>query len=224
MTPRSTGIPRTPAAKRRTIRRSALLVIAASAYQPLLPAAAEQPRLEITPLVAYRFGGTFEVAASDASFEIEDSSAHGLILNWRESANTQWELLYSRQTSRAGSSLTATSPPVVDLDLQVLQIGGTYQGDGESLRPYLAATIGGTRIKADADSDTFFSGSIGAGLQFRPTDRVGLRLEARAYGTLTDSDTDLFCRLGGDPSVCAIRIEGDLLGQLEAFAGVVLRF
>lgn len=224
MTTRSVREFAQPAAARWSRIRGAVLLVAASAGQPLLAAAEEQRGLEITPLVGYRFGGTFELAASDASLDIEESSGHGLILNWRESANTQWEILYTRQTSRADSGATPVSAADVDLDLQALQIGGTYQGDGYRVRPYVAATIGGTRIETDTDSDTFFSGSIGVGLQLRPADRIGIRVEIRAYGTLTESDTELFCRLGGDPSICAVRVEGDLLGQVEAFAGVVLRF
>ena len=108
--------------------------------------------------------------------------------------------------------------------MQILQIGGTYQGSGEKLRPYLAATIGGTHISSDSNSDTFFSGSIGVGLQIMPESRVGIRVEARAYGTLTSSDTDLFCQTGPDQNICAVRVDGKVLGQFETFAGVVFRF
>ena len=187
-------------------------------------AADDSLRFEITPIGGYRFGGTFEIEASDASYEIEDSSSNGLILNLRHRANTQWELLFSRQTSEAELASGVGPQPLVDMELQVLQIGGTYQGQGDTVRPYLAATIGGTRIKTNADCDSFFSGSIGVGLQIRPLSRLGIRLEARAYGTLTDSNTDLFCRTSPDLSICAVRVEDDLLGQLETFAGVVFRF
>jgi hypothetical protein len=185
---------------------------------------ADDQRIEITPIGGYRLGGTFEIEASDASYEIQRSASLGLIVNLKQRQNTQWELLFSRQTSEAKLESGTDTQPVVDLDLQVLQIGGTYQGQGDTVRPYLAATIGGTRIKADADSDSFLSGSIGVGLQIRPSSRLGLRLEARAYGTLTDSSTDLFCRTGPDLNVCAVRVEGKLLAQLEAFAGMVFRF
>ena len=87
-----------------------------------------------------------------------------------------------------------------------------------------SATIGGTRLKAAGESDTFWSGSIGVGLRVRPEARIGLRLEARAYGTLTQSDTDLFCRTGPDLNICAVRVEGDMLIQFEAFAGLTFRF
>lgn len=181
-------------------------------------------RFEVTPYGGYRFGGEFEIDEASASYDVADSASFGLILNLRHQANTQWELLYSNQSTDATIDSGVAVQPTVDLDIYVLQIGGTYQGEGDKVRPYLAATIGGTRIETNADSDTFFSGSIGVGLQISPHSRIGLRLEARAYGTLTDSDTDLFCRTGPDLNLCAIRVDGNLLGQFETLAGIVIRF
>ena len=116
----------------------------------------------------------------------------------------------------------------VSTDLHVLQLGGTYRGDGEKVQPYLAATVGGTHVRTtasgDSQNDTFFSGSIGVGINVLPNERFGIRLEARAYGTLTDSDTDLFCQTGPDLNVCAIRVDGTILGQFETFAGFTFRF
>ena len=178
----------------------------------------------MTPYGGWRFGGTFDVQDSVDSWEIEDSSSFGLILNLRESFNTQWELVYSQQASDARLNSTTQPASRIDMDVQVLQLGGTYQWEGDTIRPYLVATLGGTRLAAPSDSDVFFSGSIGLGLQVLPESRVGIRLEARAYGTLTDSDTDLFCSTGPDQNICAIRVDGEVLGQFETFAGVVFRF
>ena len=36
--------------------------------------------------------------------------------------------------------------------------------------------------------------------------------------------TDLFCRSGPDLNICAVRVEGDMLIQFEAFAGLTFRF
>ena len=204
--------------------RRILTFLAVALCQSAASAADDNQRFEITPIGGYRLGGTFEIESSDASYEIQDSASFGLILNLRDREDTQWELLFSRQNSEARLEFGAGTQPLVDLELQVLQIGGTYQGQGDKVRPYVAATLGGTRIKSEADSDIFFSGSIGVGLQIRPLSRLGIRLEARAYGTLTDSNTDLFCRTGPDLSICAVRVDGDLLTQIETFAGVVFRF
>lgn len=186
--------------------------------------AKELANFEITPLAGYRFGGTFDLDGVDASYEMDDAASFGLILNLRESSNTQWELIFSQEQSEARLNSVLALQPSVDVDITLLQIGGTYLGPGNRARPYLAATIGGTRIDVGSGSDTFFSGSIGVGLQILPESRVGIRLEARAHGALTSSDSDLFCRTGPDENICAVRVDGEVLGQFETFVGAVFRF
>lgn len=188
---------------------------------------AQEATTEITAFGAYRFGGTFEEEESGAEYELNDSPSFGLIVNFRHKDPTQWEILYSQQQTEAEFQGGTISDGEVDLDLHVLQLGGTYQFEGEVARPYLAFTLGGTHVKASAngsDSDTFFSGSIGIGMKFLPTSRVGIRVEARAYGTLVDNSTDLFCSTGPDQNICAIRLEGRMLSQVETFAGITVRF
>jgi hypothetical protein len=188
---------------------------------------AQEAVTEITAFGAYRFGGTFEEDESDASYELNDSPSFGLILNFRHKDPTQWEIFYSQQQTEAEFSGATGNDPEVDIDLHVLQLGGTYQWEGEVARPYLAFTLGGTHVRtssAESKSDTFFSGSIGVGMKFLPTSRVGIRVEARAYGTLVSSSTDLFCSTGPDLNVCAIRLEGRMLSQVETLAGITVRF
>jgi hypothetical protein len=182
---------------------------------------------ELTPYGAYRFGGEFHVTDSDATLKVNDSPSYGLLFNIRQYANTQWEILYTRQQTDATSAGANTNDATVDLEIQTLQGGGTYQGDGDTVRPYVALTIGGTHIKSgstNSQSDTFFSGSMGLGLQIRPYERLGLRLETRGYGVLTSSNTDLFCQTGPEQNTCAIRVDGKVFWQLEMLAGIVFRF
>ena len=201
-------------------------LVALMLLSPVL-AQAQEATAEITLFGAYRFGGTFEDDQSDASYELEDSPSFGLILNFRDKDPTQWEIFYSQQQTEAEFIGATANDPDVDVDLHVLQLGGTYQWDGEFARPYLAFTLGGTHIRtssAGSNSDTFFSGSIGFGMKFLQTSRIGIRAEARAYGTLLDSNTDLFCSTGPDTNVCAIRVKGKMLNQVETFVGVTYRF
>ena len=188
---------------------------------------AQEAATEITAFGAYRFGGTFEEDDSDASYELNDSPSFGLILNLRHKDPTQWEIFYSQQRTEAEFSGATTNDPEVDIDLHVLQLGGTYQFEGEVARSYLAFTLGGTHVRtrsSESNRDTFLSGSIGVGMKFLPTSRVGIRVEARAYGTLVSSSTDLFCSTGPDLNICAIRLEGRMLSQVETFAGITVRF
>ena len=206
------------------MRRYLLLILS------LVPAfaGAQQSAAEVTPFVGYRFGGTFENEEETARYELEDSASFGLLVNFSHDTNTQWEILYSQQASAEAIYEGDPGPdPLVDIDIHVLQIGGTYLFEGERAIPYLAATLGGTHIRTNStgsSDDTFFSGSIGIGMKFLPTSRVGIRVEARAYGTLVSSDSALFCSTGPDQNVCAIRLSGKLLSQVETFAGLTFRF
>ena len=187
----------------------------------------KQFNFEVTPYGAYRFGGEFVETVGDNAIDLDDNGSFGFIFNVRHSPITQWEILYSRQETRADTTGLGLTDPALDLSVEYLQAGGTYLWDGDPVRPYLAATVGGTRVDISNtvfDSDTFFSFSLGLGLQIRPNDRLGIRLEARSFGTLLDSDTDLFCQIGPNNNVCAVRVDGTVLWQLETFAGLVIRF
>ena len=186
--------------------------------------------LEMTPFVGYRMGG--QIDAEDAAIDIrlDDAASVGLLLNGHYRDNTQWELHYSRQaTSARVTDSTSGDEGAVDFDTHMLQLGGTYLFEGETVVPYLAFTLGGTHVRtrgADSEDDTFFSGSIGLGLRIWPESRVGLRVEARAYGTLVDSKSDIFCISAPADEVagCAVRLAGDLASQFETFAGLTIRF
>ena len=186
-----------------------------------------RPAFEITPFGGYRFGGAFNVADEPTSYKLDDAGSFGVIVNFPHRTNTNWEILYSRQSADAEFDAVTINDALVDVDLQVLQLGGTYEFEGDSVLPYLAATIGAThadvRSRGSA-SDTYWSASLGLGLLVSPSSRVGLRLEARAYSTFMNSGTDIFCKTGPDLNVCAVRLEGDILTQVETFAGVVIRF
>ena len=204
-------------------RLTALIALFAAA-----PAGAQESpgTFELTTYGSYRFGGTFEDVTTSDEVELDDDAGIGLIANLRESSNTQWELIYSRQETAADLDALTAPQPSVDVRLQSLQLGGTYLGDGDRARPYLAATIGGTHIEPDTlfDGDTFWSFSIGAGLQVAPSNRIGLRLEGRLWGTLIDTDSSLFCTSGAQGGLCAIETDSRVLWQFETFAGVVFRF
>ncbi len=190
-------------------------------------AAADDLNTEFTAFGGYRFGGTFDVRDSDSEYAWQDSSSYGLIWNHDYRDNTEWEVFFSRQESEAEFSDVTIVDPAVDVETTIVQLGGTYLWDGETVLPYLAATIGGTHIRVKSvrtESDTFLSGSIGVGIKMAPTSRIGLRLEARGHWALTSNGTKLFCSTGPDLSVCAIEVDGSLFSQVELFTGVVVRF
>ena len=195
-----------------------------------VPAAQAQDdvfKFELTPFAGFATGGDFEDTITGDSLTLDDSASFGLILNIRESADTQWEILYSRQATEADTTGLPISGAPLDIDVHYIHGGGTYLFEGNNVRPFLAATIGATHFepgRTGVDSETFFSFSIGTGLHIRQNDRFGIRLEARGYGTLFESDSDLFCQSGPTGTICAIRVDGNVLWQFQATAGFVFRF
>lgn len=202
------------------------LAVLAIVFLALPTSAQSGPGLfELTPYGAYSFGGTFTDTETSTEVRLQDSAVPGLLLDFRQTADTQWELIYARQNTGAD----VLGSRIADVDLHYLQGGGTYQFEGNRARPFVSATIGGTHIDVKTEgygSDTFFGFSIGGGVQIAPANRIGLRLEARAFGTLVRSGSSIFCISdpGGGTAGCAITVAGDVLWQLQAMAGVVFRF
>src|SRR5690606_34295772 len=108
--------------------------------------AGELPRFSLTPYGGYTFGGEFKDDAQSLSVELDDAAHLGLIFNVRQTANTQWEVFYAREEAEADTAEVSPAHPETDIDVQYLHLGGTYVGDGEWARPFLAAGIGGTRF------------------------------------------------------------------------------
>jgi len=206
----------------------AMLMLSLAAALPWsdAQAQADEYRFALTPYGGYRFGGEFRQIDTDAVAELDESASFGLIFSGRESSNTNWEVMYTNQSTSVDTTEVPGVGPSTDLDIRFLQLGGTYEFDGNVARPYVAATFGGARFEPDGlDDDTFWAFTFGTGLHFRPTERIGIRLEARAWATVLDSDSKLLC-VSAPPAGagCGFSIEGDVMWQIETFAGVTFRF
>ncbi|MCK6371736.1 MAG: hypothetical protein L6Q83_10520 [Gammaproteobacteria bacterium] len=215
------------------IRCLPLLLALAMAGIPSLGTAGEAGvyRFSLTPLAGYRMGGDIEAEEGDEEVELDDDAVVGLILNWPAAsvagdAYTEWEIYVSRQSAGIDRA-PAGVDPALEVDITYALLGGTYVGEGELMRPFLAAGIGGAHLSPDGqgnDSDTVFAFGLGGGGQFFPDRRVGLRLEARVLGAVLDSDSALFCGSVSGGATCAFRASGEVLWQWEVFAGVSARF
>lgn len=183
-------------------------------------------RFQITPFAGYRVGGQFADEFTDSKLDVDAGGSVGLILNMRDSANTEWEIAYSHQDT---SIDTTGVSGIGDLDLSIdyLQFGGTYIGPSRLARPFLAATVGLSRFDPEASqfsAETYLAFSIGAGVKLWPENRFGLRLEGRLYGSVLDSDSKIFCVSGAANSGCLISTKAEVLWQWEMMLGAILRF
>ncbi len=182
-------------------------------------------KASITPFIGTRIGGRFEDEATGERLELEDGNpGFGLLVNWRHSEVTEWEVSFSHQDTSIDTAGLAAD---YDIAIDYLQLGGTVFGDGLKARPYLVATVGAAFLDPEPsafDSEIYFSFSIGGGLNFFPASRFGLRAEGRLYGTVLDSDSRIFCASGEGNAGCLISTKADVLWQFEALLGAIVRF
>jgi len=184
-------------------------------------------RFEITPTAAYRFGGTFNEKDGDGEIALRDSEAMGFALNMKANPNGQYEFIYARQSTEADTLGFFVDDPVVDLDVEYFQIGGTYLFDGDATRPFIALGVGVSRFDpslANAAAESYFLASLGGGVQLAANKRFGVRLEARVFTTFVDDDSAFFCSSDAGSGSCLVQVDARTLTQWEARAGLVFRF
>jgi Outer membrane protein beta-barrel domain len=184
---------------------------------------------EITPLVGYRAGGSFIDTVTLETRNIDEDASFGIALDLRRSADTQWEITYSRQDTQI-EQLTGSAAGPLDLRIDYLQLGGTYFYSEEAYpgyEPYVVGGLGITRFtptRAGLDNRIEPSLNFGVGLRVPVAKRVALRFEGRVYTTFLGTSSAVFCKSDNGDAACRIRAQGQAFWQVEALAGVAFRF
>ena len=189
-------------------RLADLILILLAAAGVMAPARAEVAayRVSVTPFIGYQVGGQFQDSDTGDEVDLGNAGSFGLIINAPSDYTTEWELFYSRQSAGIDKS-TVPIDPNLNIDISYFQAGGTYVFEGSPIRPFISAGIGASQFSPDEsqyNSETYFAFSIGGGAQIFPESRVGLRLEGRLFGSVIDSNSDIFCRSGQGGATCAI--------------------
>jgi opacity protein-like surface antigen len=188
--------------------------------------------VEITPFAGYTWGGQFTDSITDTTLNVDEGANYGVMVDINmedtnqedQAERAQVELYFSHQaTSLRTDNGLFTGNPLFDLHIDYYHIGGTYGEDYGRVWPFLVGTLGVTHMVPQGpglDSLTKFSLSLGGGVKLFATDRVGLRLEGRWFGTLFNGSSSVFCSDGK----CAINVQGDMFSQFVANAGIIITF
>jgi hypothetical protein len=177
--------------------------------------------------MGWQLGGRFRDTLTDTDHDLDESAAFGIIINKQADAMSQWELYLSRQSTEFDSRPDIPGINDFGLDVDYYHIGGNLAFDGPLGRPYVAATLCATRLQPDDDAfddKTRFSFSIGGGVMMPLSDQFGARLEVRALGTVMDNDSGFLCLSDSAGSSCAVHLDGSILWQVAATAGITFRF
>ena len=207
----------------------AMLLLAGLYAAPVQSADAQKPsparsESSVTLYAGYRWGGSMTDTNTGTTVEVNGDSSYALAVDIGFEPQTQIQIFYSRQQSALSSEQFAPVANNVGLSIEYYHVGGTFFFEQVGVGAYVAAGFGATHARLDGgdrNSETYVSGNIGAGYMVPLGKHVGLRFEARGYGTLINNDSTLFC---GSNVGCAATIKGDALYQGEALAGLSIRF
>lgn len=222
-----------PAIAAKLARRCGALLCSLTATFAVAASAQAQDNVnevEITPFVGYMVGGEFEdpgdptTSADDIDRDLKEDQNFGVIVNLNaDGPDRQYEILYSQQDTQ----IEGDAP--MDLKVEYLQIGGIVNFmDNPRVIPFFGITVGGARFTPDGpntDSETKLAFSIGGGLKIPVTDHIGIRLDTRAFISLFDADTSVFCV--SNPAVvsgCSIRSKSDTVVQYSGNLGIAIGF
>jgi len=193
----------------------------------VLPAAAFADGGALTLYGGFRGGGSFTDSTSGQSIDVRDSGAVSASLDLPLDANRQLQLFVGHQASKfAVGAQPATPASGLDgrsFSVTYVHLGGTNFFDGPIGRgPYVVGGVGATLFSPTVSGYSSAwrpSLGVGVGYQWPVAPRVALRIEARGYVTLVDSQGSLFCSGG-----CVVSIRGDTFTQGEALVGLSVGF
>jgi hypothetical protein len=182
-------------------------------------------RYEVTPLLGYRMGGTFDINESAEDGDVSEHFSFGLALNYHVDRFSSYELFYSRQPTHIS---LGEQPGNLDLDVEYLLIGGSVVIEETSaLQPYVLGLAGVSRFSLDAPDahdETTLALSLGVGVRLHFREQTDVRLEARGYMAFVDSNSSTFCRADATGSGCLFRGSGATFTQFELLAGFAWSF
>ena len=198
------------------------LGVLASAPASARDASAPQTKFSIGAFVGYRGGGQGTDTSTGASYQLASAQTYGLVADFRVSPETEVEVLWSQQNTRVQQTAPVNAQ-LFDVNVGYYQIGGSYLFTQEGVQPFMVATLGATYFspqQSGYQNETKFSFGIGGGVKLPVGRHFGLRVEARAYGTVLNNNSSAVCTSGS----CLMHVSGNLMWQYEANAGVYLSF
>jgi hypothetical protein len=208
----------------------ALWIPTAQAAEPP-PPSSPSPTFEVTPFAGFNMGGRFRLDDSTGSggitghdADLDDRGAFAFALDARLDEGTQYELFYGRESSVLRGDATFAPARIT---VEYLHLGGTVLLDDDFvLKPYILGGVGATRFSppAEGNTDTRFSASLGVGLRLPVNRHFSVRLEARGFVTLVNSDAAIFCQSDQTGLLCRIHGSGGTFFQGEVLAGAAFAF
>ena len=183
-----------------------LVLVFAAGISTAALAQVRQGTVEISPFAGYLFGGEFSRGSNDLfdfRVEADDDVTYGIRLGFNLTDNFEMEFQASRTESAFVSDddvlFGGNGNSFGDLTIDYFLGYATFNfGHGRAV-PYFTIGAGVANLDPDvpgtsAQSDTRFTGSLGAGVKVFVNPHFGFRFDGRGYATsLGDNNNDFGC-------------------------------
>ena len=182
----------------------------------------KEQSIEITPFTGYRIAGEFNNGSESEEISLKDNNSHGLIIAWPFDHTRQGELLISKYSTEFSHSTTQEYNNN-SLDISYIHLGGNVPISQGVLPFWLNGGLGATYFSpkdSSLDDETKFSFHLGLATKLAISDRISLRINSTAYGTLFDTESTVFCQADN----CAIYVSSDVWWQAELTVGLTFKF
>lgn len=210
-----------PTSRERNRLRHSTRVLAAAALLLLAAGETRAQSVQVSPFASYAFGGSVRDTFVGDSRPFGSGLAWGGALSFPVSQNWRFELLYSRQETELEGGLAVPFAVTVERYMAGFQ---EEKGEvGDRTRWFGTVWGGATRFVPGLegfDSATQFTAGVGLGAKRYFSKNVGMRLEARGYFTLVETEGGMFCNGG----TCLFAFSGSGLWQGDLTGGLILAF
>ncbi len=177
-------------------------------------------RVEVAPTVGWRSATTLDDSGNGASYDVEASTSWGAVADVAVGPGLFFEVAWTRQESRTTFG-DAFGPGLHDVTLDSFLLGGQWcSAPRATVRPFLSALVGATRLDAPGSAATRFTAALGGGVKLMASDTFGVRLEARGIAVFSGGSGSGLC----GPSGCTIGLSGWGSLQADLSGGILLAF
>jgi hypothetical protein len=201
---------------RRSAVLSGLLTLAAG------PGAAQE--FELTPFAGVRGGGELSEATTNRPASLDGAPSFGLAAAFKVTGEGRFvEAFWSRQSTEA---FLPGAEREIEVDLDLLQVGGSYRWTGpsrrtrRSLEPFVTVTVGAALVSGqDGGREAVAAGTLGAGFRWLLGPRLALRFDGRGIALFEVGEAAIAC--GGG---CSAGLSGGGTTQFEATVALSVGF
>jgi hypothetical protein len=188
----------------------------------LLAAPLAAGEIQVAPFAGLQFGGHLYSPVYGSTFSLNESLDYGATVDLAINERWRAEVLYSRQETELRSPTRGAPPFPQTVERYMAGIQEEPESDGP-VRFFGVALLGATRLVpgiSGTDSETRFALGFSLGAKVLTPTFIGFRFEARAFYTVVESGSAVFCTNG----VCLFQFSGSGIWQGDVTASVVLRF